>query len=87
MGSKSRIGNKLRQNDEFQAIKKFLKAVGFRFTAHPPTGSAHPYILIDLPNGQTLKHSVACTPKGGGNPSGALAYLRRKLREAGFDVG
>ncbi len=82
-----RIAAKLRQNDEYQAITRFLGKVGLRFTAHPPTGSQHPYILIQMPDGTEFRHSVACTPKGGGNPSGALAYLRRKLREAGYDVG
>jgi len=87
MGSKIRITAKLRQNDEYRAICRYLEGQGLTHTAHPATGSAHPYIIIDLPDGQTLRHSVACTPKGGGNPSGALAYLRRKLREAGYDVG
>ena len=84
MGSKSRITNKLRQNDEYKAICRYLDGQGLTHTAHPPTGSAHPYIIIDLPDGTAFRHSVACTPRGGGNTSGALAYLRRKLRDAGY---
>ena len=84
MGSKQRIGNKLRQNDEYTAICRYLEGKSLTHTAHPPTGHGHPYLLIDLPNGETLRHSVACTPRGGGHPPKALAYLRKKLREAGY---
>lgn len=87
MGSKCRLGQKLRQNEEYRAILKFLAKVGLRHTLHPATGSQHPFIIISLPNGAEFRHSVACTPRGGGNPAAALAYLRRKLREVGYDVG
>jgi len=87
MGSKVRITNKLRQNDEYRAITSLLDRVGMPYAVFPATGSAHPFMLIDLPDGTQLRHSLACTPRGGGNKRGALAYLRRKLREAGFDVG
>lgn len=85
--SRMRIEAKLRQNDEYKAISRFLDKVGLRFTAYAATGSSHPFIIIDMPDGTEFRHSVACTPKGGGNPAGALSYLRRKLREAGYDVG
>lgn len=85
--SRMRIEAKLRQNDEYKATARFLDKVGLRFTVHPATGKQHPFILIQMPDGTEFRHSVACTPKGGGNPAGALAYLRRKLREAGYDVG
>jgi hypothetical protein len=86
VGSKSRITNKLRQNDEYRAIIGLLDRMGMTYAVFPATGSAHPFMLIDLPDGTQLRHSLACTPRGGGNKQGALAYLRRKLREAGYDI-
>ena len=87
MGSKSRITNKLRQNDEYPVLCRFLKQAGLRFTTHSPTGSAHPFLLITLPNGNELRHSIACTPSGGGYPKKALSHLKRDLRNAGYDLG
>lgn len=87
MGSKSRIAQKLRQNDEYPAICRFLKQVGLSFTTHSPTGSAHPYMIIKLPDGAELKHSLACTPSGGGFPKRAISHLKRELARAGYDLG
>lgn len=86
--SKPRLEAKLRTNAEFPAISAFLKAVGMDFTLHNPPGKGHPYIDIRLPHGgEPLRHYINCTPKGGGNPKGALSKLRRALREAGYDLG
>jgi hypothetical protein len=85
--SKSRLVAKLRQNDEYPAIKKFLKQVGFDHEVHNPTGSGHPFITIRLPHGAILKHHINCTPSNaGGNVRAALAGLRRALRTAGYDL-
>lgn len=85
MGSKNRIAQKLRQNDEHRAITRFLDGADLRYTIHPPPGCQHPYLMIALPDGATIKHTVACTPKGGGAPKKALALLRRHLWEVGYD--
>jgi hypothetical protein len=87
MGSKSRITNKLRQNDEYRAITRFLDGIGLRYSTHPPTGREHPFMQITLPNGAIMRHGINCTPSGGGRPKHALGILRRALRGAGYDVG
>lgn len=87
MGSKKRIAQKLKQNDEYPALCRFLRAAGLAFSTHCATGSAHPYLLIDLPCGRQLKHNIACTPSGGGHPARALSHLKRCLRAEGYDLG
>jgi hypothetical protein len=87
MGSKKRITNKLRQNDEYPALCRFLDQVGLRYRTECATGSGHPFMLIDLPSGTVLKHTISCTPSGGGLPKLALGHLKRALRGAGYDVG
>ncbi|WP_126975587.1 hypothetical protein [Frigidibacter oleivorans] len=87
MGSKSRIEQKLRQSDSYRAIAAFLDALGWRFETHGPSGHGHPYLMIRLPCGGMLRHTIACTPRAGGNPKGALSHLRRVLRDHGYDVG
>jgi hypothetical protein len=81
--SRSRMVNKLRTNDDFKAITAELDARSLPYEVSKPTGSGHPSILITMPNGDVLRHHVTCTPRGGGNPRGALAFLRRAL--AKFD--
>jgi len=85
MGSKCRIVTKLRQNDEYKAITRFLDDHSLKFTTHPPTGTGHPFIVVNLPNGDQMRQSIACTPKGGGYPKRAIGHLRASLREAGYD--
>ena len=87
MGSKCRIAAKLRQNAEYPAVTKFLKSIGLRFTTHPATGSGHPFLMIVLPDGREIRHSIACTQKGGGNIGRAMTSLKRQLRSEGYDVG
>lgn len=84
MGSKQRIGNRLRQNADFNAIKNWLNAADLPFTVHPPTGKGHPYIIITMHDGTEFRHIVACSPRAGGHQAGAISHLRRKLREAGY---
>lgn len=86
--SRTRLHAKLRQNDEYPAIKKFLGQIGFTHTLHTATGSGHPFILINLPHGgEPLRHLINCTPRGGGNPKAEISRLRRALRAAGYDFG
>lgn len=86
--SRSRLHNKLRTNEEYAAITKFLGAVGLRFVLHSPTGSGHPFLDIDLPHGgEPLRHHINSTPRGNGNPRAALSKLKKALREAGYDLG
>lgn len=87
MGSKKRIGQKLKQNAEYPAILKFLKQCGLKSRTMTATGKAHPFLLIELPDGTELQHSVACTPRGGGCPARGVSHLRRTLAKAGFNVG
>ena len=88
MGSKQRIGNRLRQNADFNAIKNWLNAADLPFTVYSPTGKGHPYIIIiTMTDGTELRHIVACSPRACGHPVGAISYLRRKLREAGYIEG
>lgn len=87
MGSKKRIGQKLKQNAEYPAIIKFLGQCGLKSRTMTATGKAHPFLLIELPNGETLQHSLACTPRGGGCPARAASHLRRSLAKAGYSVG
>ena len=87
MGSKSRITQKLRQSSSFVAIEAELDRLNLPYKVNAATGSGHPFLLITLPGRvEPLKLSVACTPHQK-TPSGVrVAYLRRALRAAGFEV-
>ena len=84
--SKPRLESKLRQNAEFPAVTGFLNKIGFKWQLHGPTGRAHPFLTITLPDGRMKKHHINSTPRNGGNPKAALSKLRRKLREWGYDL-
>lgn len=85
MGSKSRIRQKLRQSPAFGAIEAELKSLGLTYQVNAPTGSGHPFLLINLPGVEKpLKHDVACTPHHKTPQAVHVGYLRRALRKAGF---
>lgn len=85
--SRFRLVARLRTNADFKALSAFLDGLGLAWSIERPTGKGHPALLIELPNGELLRHTVTCTPRGGGNPLGAIAYLRRAMRAAGYDPG
>ena len=79
MGSKSRLVQKLRQTPHFPAMERYLDGLGLRWSINPPTGSGHPYLLIQMPDGREIKHSVACTPRSSTNPDATLSRLKRAM--------
>lgn len=83
--SRMRITARLRQNADFRAVADYLDTACLAWRIEPPPGKGHPLIFIDLPSGETVRHTIACTPRGSGNPAGAIAFLRRVLRAAGYD--
>ncbi len=87
MGSKNRIGNKLRQSARFKALEAELERLDLPFTVHAPTGCGHPFIQIAIPGrDEPLKHHVACTPHEKSPSAQTVGYLRRALRLAGVAV-
>lgn len=86
MSSESRIIQKVRKNHCYQQQVQILHDLGLSFELHPPTGKGHPFLLIQNPNGGTIRHSVATTPKRRSTGNGAVNLLRRRLLQHGIDV-
>ena len=82
--SRMRIKAKVRKNADYQAIEEFLNGTGLDWQLHPPTGKGHPYITIDKPGHETMRHTIACTPKGRISAQRSVSSLKRKMQEAGL---
>lgn len=79
--SKSRMEAKVRKNPDFIACTDYLDQLGLKWEVLPPTGTGHPKLSILLPNGETYKHPIPCTPRQSVNPGVALSKLKRRLLE------
>lgn len=87
MGSKSRLVNRLRQNDAFKAETAFLARHNLPFEVCSATGKGHPFLLIAAPDGAKIKFHVASSPKSYKSIDLGLANLRRKLAKFGIVAG
>lgn len=84
--SRMRIIAKVRTNPDFKAIARFLDEHGLSFVACPPLGKGHPYLLIAMPDGREVAHTITCTPCGRANATARVATLRRVLIAAGWSA-
>lgn len=82
--SRPRIQQRLRRNDDFKAVTRYLDGAGVPWRAVLETRTGHPELVLTMPGGAELRHKIACTPRSGGNAKGAVGHLRRVLTAAGF---
>ena len=82
--SRNRIIAKLRKNHCFQKTCALLDEMKLRYEVCPPTGKGHPFLLIENPNGEQIRHHMACTPKSYKSGDRAVSELIKKLEAAGL---
>lgn len=82
--SRNRITAKLRQSPEYDALTRHLDSLGIRWSAHAHQAKGHPYLAIHTPEGDPLRYTIACTPRGWCNTSARVARLNRFLRQNGL---
>ena len=74
-----RIVAKLRQNDDFRAVTRYLDDEGLPWRVYP--GRKHPKIEIIIGPDKTLRRSLTCSP-GSVNIQASLRYLRHAIQKA-----
>jgi hypothetical protein len=85
--SRDRLVAKLRTNPDFKALTSYLDDLDLAWELVPPSGKAHPAILIEIPGAaEPLRHTIASTPRGRCNVKARLAAMRRALISAGVGI-
>ena len=74
-----RLVAKLRQNDDFRAVTRYLDDEGLPWRVYP--GGKHPKIEIVIGPDKTLRRSLTCSP-GSVNIQASLRYLRHAIQKA-----
>ncbi len=82
--SRNRMAERVRKNDDFVEIKRYLTDRNLPFEVLPPTGKGHPILLVFLPWGETVRTTITCTPRGSGNKGLARSQIRATLSKHGF---
>ena len=71
-----RLVAKLRQNDDFRAVTRYLDDEGLPWRVYP--GGKHPKIEIVIGPDKTLRRSLTCSV----NVAASLRYLRQAIKRA-----
>ena len=74
-----RLVAKLRQNDDFRAVTRYLDDEGLPWRVYP--GRKHPKIEIVIGPDKTLRRSLTCSPRSV-NVAASLRYLRQAIKRA-----
>ncbi len=82
--SRFRLSARVRTNDDYRAMTRFLDDHGLAHEIVKPNSKGHPALSITLPSGTVLVHHIACTPRGWCNGPARVAGLKRRLVKAGL---
>ncbi len=64
MGSKSRLVQRLRQNDDFKAIVQVVEDFGLRWRVETKGRAKHPKLILINDAGEEHSISIPCSPRG-----------------------
>ena len=79
MGSKSRMGQKVRKNADYIAITRYADEIGLPWELHPPVSKGHPFLRCTMPDGSCFDFTITCTPGGYIDSASRVAKFKRKM--------